>query len=473
MLPRVWRPTRRRRGRSRRDGRPTRRQSIGQQGGITATGQSACSTTSAVAAPNSIVVKPLRPRDPTTIRSASRLAARQHVRGVALDRAHRAPCTVDRVSHRRTARSTTHRASARARSLSRTERPGPRRRLPGVEDDQFGVVASGLVGGPLDDGCGCGGAVDADDDAPQRLSGVAAHDDDGTCAAAGSRREERTSATSASRRRASTRRRSRDPTSPLRRAGRLSTNVDRRPFESCRAANDTMCTEARLAAASAVAHRIVGPEGVDGSTPTTTRCRVGAATVPPPEDRRVHRSHGGAPTPRRVGPCVPTSRGPTAVLRRLQRDVPRRDVPPVGRGSMEKVPPSAPARTRMLSSPLDASARVSAGSRRRRRRRARLRRPPSTLTSTCDGRGPGVAGDVGQRFAQAQQQVAACRFDDGAVDRTLDVARRREPERGGRVVADGEDVAAQAADGRSSLVELEDRRADLADRHVELVDRAA
>ena len=110
-------------------------------------------------------------------------------------------------------------------------------------------------------------------------------------------------------------------------------------------------------------------------------------------------------------------------------------VPPADRGSMVKTPPKAPALTRMLSSPLDGRPAVRpiadavVGD-----------RESETATVDADvdahGRGLGVAGDVGQRFAQAQQQVAACRFDDDAVDRTLDVATRCEPERGGRVVAD-------------------------------------
>ena len=59
--------------------------------------------------------------------------------------------------------------------------------LPPVDDDELGGVAGGFVCGPVQRRIVVTGGVDADDDAPQRLAGRAAHDDDR--ARAPSRRE--------------------------------------------------------------------------------------------------------------------------------------------------------------------------------------------------------------------------------------------------------------------------------------------
>ena len=99
--------------------------------------------------------------------------------------------------------------------------------------------------------------------------------------------------------------------------------------------------------------------------------------------------------------------------------------------------------------------------------------PSAHETATVDRRSRRVVGDVGQALAHDRGQVAGLFGVEHGVDRPVEAEHRAGADGLRQLVAQPQERAARpvARPGRHRRLQLEDRRADLADGGVELVDR--
>ena len=132
---------------------------------MTATGHSASSATDNATEPNNAVLKPLRPREPITTRSASRLARTIAAAG---DPSSTAPVT-SAVVHR------LH--SATAQIDGSPDLGVWAVCVPDADETKLGPMQGRLGAGPVDGGVGRTRAVDGDDDPFHRSAGRAPNDD--------------------------------------------------------------------------------------------------------------------------------------------------------------------------------------------------------------------------------------------------------------------------------------------------------